>query len=372
MHSFGFPRMHKEAGEVRDFLPELIKQLASMAERVILEEGYGAGMGFEPERYTHGCKNVHFASNQVCYQQDVVVQIRAPEDAELSRLKPGSLLFAMLHYPTHSGRNKLLARLGVQVISMDSVVDDSGRRLIENLHGTSWNAIWAGFRALRKNYPAFDTPGRRPLRVVILGHGAVGSLAVDAALKYGDVELHQDFLENGIPGVIVEVIGRNITADYGALREVLLGADMLVDATFRSDPTQYIIPNELVGVLPAHAVIVDITADPYIEGPETTQVKGIEGIPSGNLDEYEFRPDHPAFDQLPPAVQVQHRRLTISCYSWPGLKPVECMRRYGKQLAPLLRVLSRVPYQALSLSSADYLERALFRGTLRHYEQEMS
>lgn len=370
MYSFGFPRMHKEAGEVRDFLPELIRQLASMAEKVVLEEGYGAGMGFEPEQYTHGCQNVHFESNQVCYQQDIVVQIRAPEDDELSRLKPGSLLFAMLHYPTHPGRNALLARLGIAAISMDSVVDDSGRRLIENLRGTSWNAIWAGFRALRKNYSAFDTPDRKPLRVVVVGYGAVGRLAVDAAMDYGDSELHQDFLEREIPGVIVEVIGRNITANYGALREVLREADMLVDATSRSDPTQYIIPNELVGVLPAHAVIVDITADPYIEGAETTQVKGIEGIPSGNLAEYEFGPDHPAFDQLPPAVQVQHRRLTISCYSWPGLKPVECMQRYGKQLAPMLRVLARVPYQALSLESADYLERALWRGTLEHYEQE--
>ncbi|MEA3309319.1 MAG: alanine dehydrogenase, partial [Chloroflexota bacterium] len=327
-----------------------------------------AGMGFEPEQYTHGCKNVHFESNQVCYHQDIVVQIRAPEDDELSRLQPGSLLLAMLHYPSHPTRNKLLAQLGLHAISMDSVVNDSGRRLIENLHGTSWNAIWAGFQALRKNYPAFDTPNRRPLRVVIMGHGAVGSLAVDAALKYGDEELSRDFLARGISGVLVEVIGRNITANYGALREVLREADMLVDATFRSNPTQYIIPNELVGVLPAHAVIVDITADPYIEGAEMTQVKGIEGIPSGNLDEYEFRSDHPAFDQLPPAVQVQHRRRTISCYSWPGLKPVECMQRYGQQLAPMFRALAKVPYQALSPESADYLERALYRGTLRHYE----
>ncbi|MEA3309318.1 MAG: alanine dehydrogenase, partial [Chloroflexota bacterium] len=75
--------MHKEAGEVRDFLPELIRRLALMVEKVVLEEGYGAGMGFEPEQYTHGCKNVHFESNQVCYHQDIVVQIRAPEDDEL-------------------------------------------------------------------------------------------------------------------------------------------------------------------------------------------------------------------------------------------------------------------------------------------------
>ena len=68
-------------------------------------------------------------------------------------------------------------------------------------------------------------------------------------------------------------------------------------------------------------------------------VKGIEGIPQGNLDQYIFRPDDPAYEQMPECVKAKNRRFAISCYSWPGIHPVECMRVYGRQLRPLMRTL---------------------------------
>lgn len=367
MYSIGFPKMHKEAGEVRDFLPALIHKLAPLAYEIVLEEKYGSGMGIEPDQYTTGCTNVRFATNRECYDQDIVVQIRAPEDDELSRLKPGTLFFAMFHYPTHPGRVELLDRQGTKAISMDSVIDDGGKRLIEHLRGTSWNAMGAGFRLLQKSYAAFDSPTRKPIDVVIIGVGAIGRFAAEAATKYGDIVLHQDFLERGVPGVIVHVLGRNITRDEKVVRELFENADMLVDASFRSDPTKHIIRNELIGVLPGHAVIVDITADPYIAGRGPTQVKGLEGIPSGDLDKYEFWPDDPAFDQLPLEVEVKHRRATASCYSWPGLKPVECMQFYSEQMVPILEILLEVFHEGLSLDSKHYLKRALYRGSLKHY-----
>ena len=72
-------------------------------------------------------------SNQDCYDQDIVVQVRSPEDDELDRMKSGTILFSMLHYSTHPDRIRLMSELGHRPIAMDSVMDDDGRRLIENL-----------------------------------------------------------------------------------------------------------------------------------------------------------------------------------------------------------------------------------------------
>ncbi len=363
----GFPRMHKEAGEVRDFLPRLIHRIAPRARKVVLEKGVGSGMETPPGRYVEDYPNVRFGSNQEAYDQDIVVQLRSPDGDELARMKPGTILFSMLHYPTHPKRIKLILDLGLRAISMDSVVDDDGRRLVEDLRGTSWNSVWAGFRALQKSYPPFSSPERPPLRVVSIGAGEVGRHAAEAATKYGDVILHRALLKRDVPGVIVQTIGRNITQSHELLRDLLSRADVLIDSTFRSDPTRYIVSNELVGALPEHAVIVDITADPYVTESDPIQVKAIEGIPSGNLDEYEFPPDHPVFDQLPPQVSAEHRRMTVSCYSWPGLKPKYCMQRYGRQMGWMLDILLYKPYDALSDESRGYFERALYRGTLDYY-----
>jgi alanine dehydrogenase len=261
-----------------------------------------------------------------------------------------------------------MQELGLVPLSMDSVAGDEGMRLIEDVRGTSWNAVWAGFQALRKTHSCFYQPERGPIRVLIVGAGAVGRYAAEAAAKYGDEVLARGMREQSLPPVIASLIERSVTSKPGLLKELLAEADMFVDATSRRDPTRYIFCNDLLGYLPQHAVVVDLAADPYIDlRARPLQVKAIEGIPTGDLDEYEFPPDHPAFDCLPRGVDTRNRRMTVSCYSWPGIKPVRCMNKYGRQLLPFLRILLRKPVGELSLESEDYFERALHRGTLRHY-----
>ncbi|MBU8922873.1 MAG: hypothetical protein KOO63_13740 [Bacteroidales bacterium] len=372
MLTIGFPRMHKEPGEVRDYFPDLMHGLAPGAKGIVIEEGSGSGIDKEPWQYVEGHGNIHIGSNQDCYDQDIVVQVRSPEDDELPRMKSGTILFSMLHYSTHPSRIRLISELGFRPVSMDSVESDDGVRLIENLRGTSWNAVWAGFRALKKTYPTFADKGRNPIEVVILGTGPVGRFAAEAATKYGDVTLNKEYLSRGVPGVIVHLIGRNITQDETALRALLKRTDMLVDATSRSDPTRHIIANHLVGILPKHAVVLDVTVDPYIADREPIQVKAVEGIPTGNLDQYEFPLDDPAFDLLPKGVSSAYRRMSVSCYSWPGIKPKECMDTYGSQMLGLLKILLDQPFEKLSLESPDFLMRALYRGTLEYYQHQQA
>mgnify|MGYP006291189277 FL=1 len=372
MHSrsIGFPRMHKEPGEVRDFLPRLMRRLAPLAREIVIEKGAGHAMGLDPATYLAAGSHVRFGANQACYDQDIVVQVRAPEDDELARMKPGTVLFSMLHFNTHPGRVQLMQDLGLKPIAMDSIVDDDGVRLIEYIRGTSWNAIWAGFRALRKTRPDFfEPPFGAPLRVLIVGAGPVGRYAAEAAAKHGGAALSRGADAACVAPVIASLIERSVTCNKALLTAEMERADMFVDATARRDPTQYIFPNALLGHLPEHAVVVDLAADPYINLSATAplQVKAIEGIPTGDLDTYEFPPDDPAFDALPEAVDTRVRRMTVSCYSWPGIKPLACMKRYGRQVQPFLEILLRTPVEPLSLNDSDYFERALVRGTLRYW-----
>ncbi len=199
----------------------------------------------------------------------------------------------------------------------------------------------AAFQALERFWPAMTIKGRPPIRVTIMGAGTVGKHAVEFATKYGDDARNEAFMRSGLAGVEVATTGRNLTRDPDYLRGRLTMTDILVDATQRHDASVPLIPNAWIGLMPEHAVICDLVVDPYLPDSHPPVVRGIEGIPQGNLDQWEFAPDDPAWDRLPPGVPTDHRRVVVSCYSWPGVRPEPCMHVYGSQLAPILETLLR-------------------------------
>ena len=143
--------------------------------------------------------------------------------------------------------------------------------------------------------------------------------------------------------------------------------DILVDATQRPDPSQPVISNAWIGWLPSHAIITDLSVDPYLLDNDPPVVRGIEGIPQGSLDKYVFMADDPDWDlTVPSSIASTERRTVISCYSWPGIFPKACMQHYGEQLTPLMKRLAGKGYAGLSLEG-DFFERGLFRGTLKYW-----
>ena len=60
----GFPRMHREASERRDFLPPLIGLLAANGAEVHLETGIGSGMGYSDTDYSTVSPSVHITDEE--------------------------------------------------------------------------------------------------------------------------------------------------------------------------------------------------------------------------------------------------------------------------------------------------------------------
>ena len=126
------------------------------------------------------------------------------------------------------------------------------------------------------------------------------------------------------------------------MQNILTKTDILVDATQRPDASQPVISNEWLGWLPKHAVVTDLSVDPYTLDTDPPVVRGIEGIPQGNLDKYVFQTDDPDWDlTVPNSIPSNQRRTVVSCYSWPGIFPEACMEHYGGQLKPLLNRLAK-------------------------------
>ncbi len=360
----GIPRMHREPNERRDFLPPLIGLLAANGAEVHVESGIGSGMGYTDLDYSALSPDVVVSDEDDCYRQDIVVVLRAPE-GRYDRLRRGAILVSMLHFATRPARVRMLSDMGIDAISLDLIRDDDGRRLIENLRSVAWNGISTAFTALERTWPELAGPRHTAVKVLIMGSGRVGRHAVEFATKYGDDARNEAYTRAGLPGVEVVTTGRNLTGDPEYLKARLLMTDLLVDATARRDPSRALVPNAWLALLPKHAVICDLSVDPYLLDVEPQVVRGIEGIPQGNLDQWEFGPDDPAWDALPEAIPTGERRTVVSCYSWPGVRPEPCMHVYGSQLAPVLEALVTAGGLDGIGPTGKFHERALWRGSLR-------
>jgi alanine dehydrogenase len=363
--TIGFPRMMKEPGEKRVFLPEFIQDLTKFGTTIYIEEGYGARSGFSFADYQQANPAIHMCTRQEAFHQDAVVILRSPTMDEFRLIKKGAILISMLHYPTRPKRVQSLQELMIKAISLDSIEDDNNIRLVENMKAVAWNGLETAFDTLEKERPDLLSPGKKPVRVLILGTGMVGKHAVDAATKLGNIERNKEYMEAGGPGAISITVGRNITGNPEVIQELFGTADILVDATQRRNPSKPVVPNPWLDWLPPHAIVTDLAVDPYTLDGNPPVVRGVEGIPKGNLDQYVYYPDDPEWGKtVPDSIPCEHRRTVVSCYSWPGIHPEASMRHYANQMQNLMEVLFEKGYDRLSLEGG-YFERALYRGTLK-------
>jgi len=367
--SIGFPRMMQEPGEKRVFLPEFIQFIANLGIKVYIEEGYGSRSGYTFEDYKRASPNVFMCNREEAFQKDVSLILRSPKTEEFQLVKRGTILISMLHYPTRPKRITRLKELGINSISLDSIADDKNLRMVENMKAVAWNGLEAAFDWLEKEWTGLVHPDKKPINVLILGTGMVGKHAIDAATKLGNVERNNDHIASHGPGAVALSIGRNIAPNPSIMKNLMGQADILVDATQRRNTTKPVIPNDWIGWLPEHAVIVDLAVDPYTLDANPPVVRGIEGVPQGSLDQYVFPADDPKWDRMvPESIPSRNRRTTVTCYSWPGVHPEACMMHYAQQLEPLMEVLFDKGYDGLS-SNGTYFERALYRATLKAWIQ---
>lgn len=368
--SIGFPRMMQEPGEKRVFLPEFIQFIANLGIKVYIEEGYGSRSGYTFEYYKRASTNVFMCNRRDAFQKDVSLILRSPKSEEFQLVKRGTILISMLHYPTRPKRIARLKEFGINSISLDSIADDKNLRMVENMKAVAWNGLEAAFDWLEKDWPGLVRPDKKPINVLILGTGMVGKHAIEAATKLGNIERNNDHIASNGPGAVALSVGRNIASNASTMKELMEQTDIFVDATQRRNPSEPVVPNDWIAWLPKHAVVVDLAVDPYTLDADPPVVRGIEGIPQGNLNQYFFPADDPKWDKMvPESIPSKHRRTTVTCYSWPGVHPEACMTHYAQQLEPFMEILFDKGYDGLSLGGT-YFERALYRATLKAWIQD--
>lgn len=364
LKSMGFPKMNKEEGEKRDFLPNFFKELNEYDIDVFLELGYGEKMGFKSENYEEVNKKIKFVSHDEVYTKDLIVVLRSPEFEEINLMKEESILVSMLHYETRETRNNLLNERKINCYSMDAMCNDENDRIVVNYRGTSRAGSRIAFEELKKRTNNFNSIKNNIINITIIGLGAVAANSAKAFEEFSDKEF---ISASNNRGVIIHMLPRNITRNNDDLQMILEKTDILVDASKRPDPSKIIVINKLIKYLPNHAIILDLTADPYNDNIVPIQIKGIEGIPTGTLDKFVIDINDDVYDVIPQSVDTTNRRVVVSCNAWPGIDAKDCMDLYGRQIIPFLDVFLNKDIKDINVKSKNMYERSLVRASLDYY-----
>src|SRR3989338_550399 len=361
-------------GEIRVFTPEGANAFAqNLNATAVISRDYGKTMGINFSSYQTVNLKITNDDMQVARESNAIFSLKYPAQNILDNIRTGSLLVTMAHFHTRPNRVKYLNQRGISTISLDGIVDNRGKRLVENLNAVAWNSADVLFDYLEKTNPLFFR--RKFFKALILGSGAVGQQATDSLIHLGNRERKKI---HPIKSLVL-IIGRNVVGDRIFLHKLLKETDILVDATNRNDPSVPLLMNSDLSYLKENAIILDLTADSYDPFEvkncmQRSMVKAIEGIPTGDANKFIFSREDPKYaSSIPRDIPAKVRRLTISHGSWPAIKPSESMVHYENQLIPLIRSFMEVSdniqnaYLLLNPKSVNPLERALYRGTLRAY-----
>lgn len=384
MKKIGFIASGSTKGYKRYFTPGFIKKILDKFDiEILLEKNYGKDFNLTENDYKVG-KKIKFESRQnILLSSDIILTVVCPSDVDLKLLHKGQLLIAMLHYSTHPQRNKYLKHNKIKTISLDSLKDFEGRRMVEDFEATAWNSVTTAFAQLRTQLgeKQWNDPKRKPIMVYQLGVGEVGKHVLEASLKMGRTTYQKELLERGGNPLVEIMVITSLHSQHKEFEKetpkLLSKTNLLIDVTQRNDVSETIISEKLISYLPKNSIILDVSADKY---DSNKVVKAIQGIPTGDGSKILFNIKDASWtnDRIIPfkyQLKKENRRTVISNYSWPNCGNIKrrmmTMEKYGYQIYPVLKSIVNSKTLKLNNQGSDFwdINKAVYESTLDYYFQ---
>ena len=275
-------------------LPREVKKIVEAGHTVLAESGLGRRLCIEDSEYREA--GAHLTRNRVnVFRQDVVVKLKPPLPQEF-RMMRNNILFSMLHAEQNPEFVAMMKRAGVKAIAMELVRNRAGERLIQCTDITGEQGMIMAFHLAKKS-PA-------ECKVLMLGYGAVASGALNVAFSLG---------------AQVKILRKS---EYRYIRHFLRNADILVNAVawpkYERANKNYLVTRNMLSLMSKGGIVLDLSVD-Y---PNPIQSC------------------HPTLIDNP--TYVVNGITHISIFGYPALAPVSSVRRYSRQVLPILLKIASV------------------------------
>lgn len=169
--------------------PETVKKLSALGFDVHVEKGAGLASAMTDDAYAQAGAKI--LSSDVYKDADVVLRVRQPSAADISAMKSGTVLVALLNPYAEKEILQKLATQGVSAFSMELVPRITRA---QNMDVLSSQANLAGYRAVleaanefTRGFPLMMTAAGTvpPAKVFIMGAGVAGLQAIATARRLG-------------------------------------------------------------------------------------------------------------------------------------------------------------------------------------------
>jgi alanine dehydrogenase len=251
--------------------PMAVQLLVDQGHSIQLESGCGEKANFSDLDYSSAGGEI-LVDKESIFKNDIILKVAPPTDDEIGYMKPNQILISALQMVrTKESMVKQLISKNITAIGYELIRDDEGAlpimRCMSEIAGRSSVLIAAEYLSnfnAGKGELFGGIPGVQPTKVVIIGAGAVGEYAAQAAIGLGaSVKL----FDNNINKLrrIEKNLGSRISSSTiipKTLAKAISECDVAIGA-LRS-PLGYspcVVTEEMVTQMRDRAIIIDVSID---------------------------------------------------------------------------------------------------------------
>jgi len=250
--------------------PDGVATLTAHGNKIMMESGAGEGALYSDRDYAEAGATITDDNKRV-FENDIVLKVEPPTDAEMELLKPHHVIFSALQ-PNIQERDffEKLAGKHITGIAFEFIRDEHGMYPIvrpqSEIAGTAAILIAAELLSkpgISRNQLLGNISGVPPVEVVILGAGTVGEFATRTALGLG---ASVKVFDNSISKLrrLQTNVGRVVytsTLQPVNIARALQQADVVIGALRGQIRTPLVITETMVQNMKPGSVIIDVSID---------------------------------------------------------------------------------------------------------------
>ena len=350
-------------GETRvGLVPETVGRLTKAGNTVVVERGAGVASAFPDDVYEKaGAQIVDDA-----FDAELVAKVQRPTDAEIGRLRAGTVLIAFLQPLVNTDLARRLAERSVTAFSMDAIPRITRAQPMDALSSQAtvagYKAVLLAAAALPKFFPMLTTAAGTiaPAKALVIGAGVAGLQAIATARRLGAVV--EAFDTRPVVKEQVQSLGAKfLEIELGEQGEGTGGyAKELSEEAHRKE-------QELVGEHVKDADVVITTAlVPGRRAPILVTADMVKGMKPGSVIVDLAAEMGGNCELTSPGETVVREGVTIHGeVNWPSTVSIHASQLYSRNVGSLLGLL--VKDGALALDMND----EIIKGALITYQGEV-